>query len=922
MKNFLFAALAFVILGPAIAQRKASPKQKTVIEKGINAPKDNEALQKETLLKQEAALHKIDQLIQSNETEQALALIQNELTKNPSSGLTIVLENKKSEILITLGKLTEAETLLLAVKQKDASEFLQAITLTNLGNLYLNKGRNDLALESLQSALTKFQNTGQSNTKEAAQCLANLALVYTYTGKYNQAKDNGLLALQIRQQLFGENSEETAASYNDLGLVYTSADPDKALEYYDKALPIYERLHGNTHPKIAIANTNSGIIYRQLELYGDAVNNFETALAIWKKIYPGGHPNEAFVLSNLGQTYVKMKNVKAAEDYFQKALTIYQAAYGAKHPEIASTLNQIGTLKLTEGKYDEAIQDFQKAIIANVNNFNNTNTEKNPAIVDFYNGYVLLYSLRLKAEALETRYGARSLKLKDLEYAMASLHSCDTLIDNIRHHSTDESDKIALGEQANEVYEDGVRIAQSMSEITVNSKYYRETAFYFAEKSKSAVLQEAIADANAKSFAGIPQALVEEEKRIKFSLTFLTQKLSQKPAAEEEKYLRESIFNLNREYNELIKKLENEFPNYYNLKYNQAAPTIAHLQKALDAKTAIVSFFISESHHRIYQFIITSKKFTIRNLTLPDQFDRLVKGFSNSLYYSNSNIFNDTGTQLSKILAPHLASGIEELIIIPSGKLGTLPFEALPYRRPKDNDFNSVYYLSSRYAISYEFSAGLIAQKSLEPAGSESSTIFLCAPVQFPEKDNLNDLPGTEQEVATIAGLFTAAATSVVKHDEANESRVKSNDLKNFSYLHFATHGVVDENDPELSRIFLNTNNEEDGNLFAGEIYNLDLNAKLAVLSACQTGLGKLSKGEGVIGLSRALIYAGSQNLIVSFWSVADESTALLMTDFYKYHLQQKMSFRKALQQSKIKMMKEGNFSAPYYWAPFVLIGN
>jgi len=922
MKKFLFLALWLCCIIQATAQRGATPKKKETTDKKEVAVRNENALERDAVLKKETTLEKIDQLIQANETGQALSLIDNELGENPDTDFIIQLENKKSELLITFGKLTEAEALLLSVQKKSTSEFMEAVTLTNLGNLYSNKGRNDLALEALQSALTKFQTTGNSNKKEAAQCLANLALVYAYTGNYNQAEDNGLLALQIRQQLFGEKSEEAAASYNDLGLVYTPIDPEKALQYYEKALPIYERLHGNTHPKIAIANTNTGFIYRELELYGDAVNNFETALAIWKKIYPNGHPNEAFVLSNLGKTYLKMKNVKAAEEYFQKALVIYQKAYGAKHPEIASTLNEIGTLKLDAGHYDDAIQDFQKALIANVISFNDLQEEKNPAITDFYNGYVLLYSLRLKAEALETRHDGKTLKRKDLEFAMASLYSCDTLIDNIRHHSTDESDKIALGEQASEVYEDGVRIAQTMSEITLQASYYREKAFYFAEKSKSAVLQEAIADANAKSFAGIPQTLIEKEKGLKFSLTFLTQKLSQKPSAEEEKKLRQSIFNLNGEYNDFIKKLEKEFPNYYNLKYNQAAPTIANLQKALDLKTAIVSFFIAEKNKRIYQFMITRTNFTIRNLTLPENFDRLTKGFSNSLLYSDVRSYTETGESLRKVLAPRLPAHIDELIIIPSGKLSTLPFEALPYDKIKSDDFAAVPFLARRYAVSYEFSAGLIAQKTNLPVSASSPSIFLCAPVEFPQKDNLNDLPATEQEVATIAGLFTSTTASVVKHKEANESRVKSGDLKKFSYLHFATHGVVDEVDPQRSRIFLNTNDKEDGNLFAGEIYNLDLNARLAVLSACQTGLGKLSKGEGVIGLSRALIYAGSQNLIVSFWSVADESTALLMTDFYTYHLQQKMSFRKALQQSKIKMMDDGKFNSPYYWAPFVLIGN
>ena len=94
------------------------------------------------------------------------------------------------------------------------------------------------------------------------------------------------------------------------------------------------------------------------------------------------------------------------------------------------------------------------------------------------------------------------------------------------------------------------------------------------------------------------------------------------------------------------------------------------------------------------------------------------------------------------------------------------------------------------------------------------------------------------------------------------------------------------------------------------------------MLSACQTGLGKFSKGEGVIGLSRALVYAGARNIIVSFWSVADESTTQLMTDFYKILLQNKnQNFREALQQAKVKMIEEGKYAAPYYWAPFILIG-
>jgi CHAT domain-containing protein len=133
----------------------------------------------------------------------------------------------------------------------------------------------------------------------------------------------------------------------------------------------------------------------------------------------------------------------------------------------------------------------------------------------------------------------------------------------------------------------------------------------------------------------------------------------------------------------------------------------------------------------------------------------------------------------------------------------------------------------------------------------------------------------------------------------------------------------VDEVHPELSRIYLNSGSEtEDGNLFAGEIYNLELNANLVTLSACQTGLGKISKGEGVIGLSRALVYAGAKNCLVTFWKVADESTAELMKDYYALILEgRENNLTSTLQQAKLSLMKHPAYAAPYYWAPFILIG-
>ena len=868
----------------------------------------------------------IDSLLLNSAFQQAIETIEAAYPESTS----LLLENKKAEALTRMGKFGEAEKLLEAIQTKSALQddtFLKAVVQTNQGFLQLNQGRSDLAEKSLQNALREFEACGKGQSPEAALALAHLGLAYMSQGKYSQAQEQLHRALALRQAESKPRSEWIAATYNDLGLVYSQTDKEKALDFFEQAQEMYTALYGDRHPKIAIANINTGIIYRDLELFGDAVNNFEAALNIWKAVYVQPHPAKAIALYNLGQTYLQLNDHQAALEYYHLALKMYEDCYGARHPEIASVLNAIGNLYVADAHFEQAFEAYQKALQANVQDFNDNNLKANPALKNYYNGTRLLHTLMFKAQAFESRYLRKSLKFSDLTEALEILAKCDSLIDMLRHHSANESDKLLLGVMADEVYSDGVRISYEAALNALKKNYYFEKAFYFAEKSKGAVLLESIADTQAKSFAGIPEDLLEEERNMKSALNLSARKLAQKPSPDEERAEREITFSLKRSYENFLKKLGAEYPEYFNLKFNSTTPSVRQIQQLLSDETALISYTIDDKNDHLYIFLIRKNHFRVWQRELTKDFDKYITGLRNSLYFVEISTFQKSAVSLARTLIPSLPASISDLIILPTGRLGLIPFETLLLQEPeKTSTYSSLPYLINRYSVRYEFSAGLLLQKSQKKSPSAGvPSIFLCAPVNFPERDHLGQLPGTEKEVQEISRLFAEkklTATTYLR-TQADEKRIKTIDLKEYGFIHFATHGVVDESQPELSRIFLQSGAPgEDGNLFAGEIYNLELNAELVTLSACQTGLGKILKGEGVIGLSRALVYAGARNLIVSFWNVADESTALLMKDFYQQVLDHpNPSFSDDLRQAKLKFLRDKTHAAPYYWAPFVLIG-
>ena len=870
-----------------------------------------------------ALADKVDHLILNSKFDEALTLLQQTDGESPS----LLLQNKKAEVLIRTAKFAEARELIEAITTRaavQASAYFQAIADANLGFLQLNQGRSDLAEASLHKALLQFESSKTASGAELAQAVAQLGIVFMTQGKYSQAQDQLHRALSLRENLTTNKDAFVAATYNDLGLAYSQTDNDVALDYYEKAQVMYRKLYGDQDPKIAISNINIGIIYRELDLLGDAVNNFETALNIWNSVYAQPHPAKAIALYNLGQTYLQMNDQKAADSYYQKALKMYEDCYGPKHPEVASVLNAIGNLRLAQSDFTAALKSYQDALKANVQGFTAADPHINPSPDHYYNGMRLLHTLLFKAQGFATRYTRKSLKFSDLTDALRTLSLCDSLIDQLRQHSANESDKLQLGVIANEVYADGVRIAYLAGLNALRKDAYFEKAFYFAEKSKGAVLLESISDANAKSFAGIPQDVLEEEKDIKSALTLTAQKLAEKPSVDDERQLREESYELKRKYDAFIQKLERDYPQYFNLKFNTSMPAIDQLQRLLDDKTALISYFIDDKNHHLYTFVLRRQQYKVLQRPLSKDLDKYITGLRNGIYFQEPDTYQKSAYELGRALLPALPSPVTELVILPAGQLGLIPFETLLTDEAPETSYAKLPYLLNRYTVRYEFSAGLLLQKSRQQAVPEKRSIFLCAPVSFPDRQYLGELPGTEKEVQDISALFSERHLTSTAYTrlQADEKLIKTTALSDFTFLHFATHGVVDESNPELSRIFLQAGAQDDGNLFAGEIYNLKLNASLVTLSACQTGLGKILKGEGIIGLSRALVYAGARNIVVSYWNVADESTAILMKDFYQDLLQTPgADYTQSLRQAKLQLARNEKFSAPFYWAPFVLIG-
>ncbi len=392
------------------------------------------------------------------------------------------------------------------------------------------------------------------------------------------------------------------------------------------------------------------------------------------------------------------------------------------------------------------------------------------------------------------------------------------------------------------------------------------------------------------------------------------------------------LFDLNRKQDSLTHIIEKNYPKYYQLKHQDTIISILNIQKKLNHNTTVVEFFSSDSVS--HAFVISKNNIYTTTLSTPKltkPIEQLRKTITNKSIIPFKEVSHQLYTTLIQPIKDHIIG--DELIIIPDGSLRHLNFELLLTQNDASKDPRVLSYLLKEYAISYASSATLLFTPFKNKTTSfkkQECLAFSFSNTKVSDSKTMslvnlrnthNDLPGTRREIKAISDIING---QYYYGSQAIEANFKKN-ASQYNILHLALHGEVDNERPENSKLLFTKSKDtiEDNYLYSHELFAMDIPAELTVLSACNTGSGKIAKGEGVMSLGNAFQYAGTKSLLLSSWEVSDQTTPELIKYFY-INLKKGMNKAKALQQAKLQYLNTANINRldPFYWGSFYLVGD
>ena len=820
--------------------------------------------------------------------------------------------------------------------------------LNNIAIIHYSRGDYVEALEQHRKSLRIKE---EINDKAGiAVTLNNIAAIHYARGDYSEALEQYQKSLRIKEEM--NDKAGIAVTLNNIAIIHSSrGDYIEALEQLQKSLRIKEEI--NDKHGIAITLTNIGNVYHAQGDYAQALVQHQKSLKIKEEI--GDKPGIAIALNNIGESYTSQGDYTKALDQYQKSLKINEEI-GDK-PVIAITLNNIGSAYQLQGAYTEALEQYQKGL--KISEEIGDKTVIAIALADIGEAHRLqgncAEALKFAERAAElarqiggrealleayTTAGRAYFTLNQLGQSRLALDQAITITETLRF-------QVAGGEQERQrFFESKISPYHAMVELLIAQNIPGE-ALRYAERARARVLLDVLSSGRVSITKALTGLEIEQERKLKSRLVALNTQIyreQQRGQADQSRLSQlDSLLQAARlDFEDFETRLYNSHP---ELKPQRGeAPVINAEELAAllpDSRSALLEYVVTDDHTYLFAITKAADKagVEVRVYALPIKradLTKQIESFRGQLARRDLGFRAPARQLYQSLLKPAEAQlqGKTNLIIVPDDKLWELPFQGLIAGGDR--------YVIETSAVSYAPSLTVLremkAQRNKHGVNEASLTLLALGNPAIGQETleheplalrdaKLGPLPTAEQEVKALGQLYGAAHSKIYIGHEACEDRVKT-EAGQAGVLHFATHGILNDTEPMYSHLVLAQGDKnEDGLLEAWELMRLDLKARLAVLSACETARGRFGAGEGVIGLTWAMFVAGVPTTLVSQWKVESASTRDLMINFHRQLKAPSAAagatvMAEAWRQAALKLMKNPATSHPFYWAGFVLVGD
>lgn len=753
-----------------------------------------------------------------------------------------------------------------------------------------------------------------------------LGMAYNKTYRYQESLLHYFQSLDYYNKIKHGSSATVGLIYCDIGNVYYNLENyNKAQEYYNSSYRILKNQKEINVSKLSIIKNNIGSIHYRTGSIDSAICKYKEAI----KLINLGDINPydfSMYLNNLAGIYLSINEIDSAEIYYLKSLHIRKDSI-LNNLLLSQTHNQMGLLYLLAHENEKSLHHFHKAIMHNSINYNDTSIFSVPSLFDIKDFMLFGISLYYKAIALNDLY--QNNPEENQQYIDAAYLMLNYLQSFFEY--------VYINETRVEYLEDYISfnrevINTSLDIFNTNDYIGNDDWYTLFQRGKSVLLYQNFLDSKAKKFADIPTHLIKKEKSLQNDISMYDNLVNSSVENGMDFTNFEGFLAIVKQRNNKVKSLdsiihifEQTYPNYYQIKYNFKAIPLCQFQNKIKNREAVIEYHIADSN--IYSICISKDCFIIHSQKTDSIPEIINQHMRNIKFYDNHQLLK-SGTYLyNRLISPfqNILQNCKKVTIIPDQDLSLFPFETLIRIKNSEQDGHS--YLIEDMEISYHFSTSLWYEK-----GSESDTtqhsLFACAPYRLKNTNGatidrqFSSLPFSAKEVLAIKQIFEERAlNNMCLIDKDASKKAFGENAPNYSIIHLSTHNIYYKTQPEISGILFYNDSINSNLLSIDETYNLILNAKLVVLSACMTGVGKLIIGEGAITLYRGFFYSGASNIIFTLWNAPDRFTSDFMVTFYN-NIFEGYQYSSALRKTKISFIQNKKTALPVFWSNFLILGN